>query len=254
MDAINFITATDTSKEALKSATLLRKISVNVLIEGGAGVGKKTLASQIVSSSPTYIYPKEIENQNVNFMELSGRAIIVPHFERIKNFDYLESALKNNKIRLIATSVEPVENRVYERFFTSKIILPSLAERQGDIYPLMECFLKDAKRTFGLDVDIDLHKLKYDISSNCHSLRLSVLFAYIAKTIDEANLQNLLEMYFEDKIGGKNDYRDLLHIFEVPLLRASSDRFKSQLQMSEKLGLNRNTLRKKLQEYQEELE
>jgi len=35
-----------------------------------------------------------------------------------------------------------------------------------------------------------------------------------------------------------------LHLYEVPIIKAGLQRFKSQLQLSEKLGLNRNTLRK----------
>lgn len=217
------------------------------------GVGKKTLAAQIVSSA-VFLASEEIDAQGVNFLELSGREVIIPHFERVKNYDYLENGIKNNEIRLVATATKNIESRIYERFFTSRILLPDLDERSEDIYPLMERFLRESESIFGFSADIDLSRVKYDISSNCHSLKLSVMYAYIAKTIDEISLQNILESYFEDRIGGKNDYRDLLHLFEVPLLKASSERFKSQLQMSEKLGLNRNTLRKKLQEYKEELE
>ena len=48
------------------------------------------------------------------------------------------------------------------------------------------------------------------------------------------------------KIGGRNDYRDNLHLFDVPLIRSGFKKFSSQLNMSEKFGLNRNTLRKKI--------
>jgi DNA-binding protein Fis len=40
-----------------------------------------------------------------------------------------------------------------------------------------------------------------------------------------------------------------LHLYEVPLIRAGIKKFKSQLQLSDKLGLNRNTLRKKITEH-----
>jgi DNA-binding protein Fis len=61
------------------------------------------------------------------------------------------------------------------------------------------------------------------------------------------------ELYVEDKIGGINDYRDLLYLYEVPLLRAELNKFKSQLQVAKHMGLNRNTLRKKIQELEEYL-
>jgi DNA-binding protein Fis len=50
----------------------------------------------------------------------------------------------------------------------------------------------------------------------------------------------------EDKIGTNSDYRNNLYIYEVPLIRAGLKKFKSQLQLADRLGLNRNTLRKKI--------
>jgi DNA-binding protein Fis len=38
-------------------------------------------------------------------------------------------------------------------------------------------------------------------------------------------------------------------LYEVPLIRAGIKRFKSQLQLADKLGLNRNTLRKKIADH-----
>jgi DNA-binding protein Fis len=58
----------------------------------------------------------------------------------------------------------------------------------------------------------------------------------------------IIEAFLDDKLGSNNDYRDFLHLYEVPLIRAGMKRFKSQLQLSERLGLNRNTLRKKIAE------
>ena len=57
-----------------------------------------------------------------------------------------------------------------------------------------------------------------------------------------------MENFLIEKIGSNNDYRNFLHLYEVPLIQAGIKRFKSQLQLSERLGLNRNTLRKKIAE------
>lgn len=59
----------------------------------------------------------------------------------------------------------------------------------------------------------------------------------------------IMEHYMIDKLGTNNDYRAFLHLYEVPLIRAGIKRFKSQLQLADKLGLNRNTLRKKIAEH-----
>jgi DNA-binding protein Fis len=59
---------------------------------------------------------------------------------------------------------------------------------------------------------------------------------------------DIMHHYFLDKLGSNNDYKKFLHLYEVPLIKAGLSKFKSQLQLSDKLGLNRNTLRKKIQE------
>ena len=48
VDATNFITASESSHQAFKTATLLKTLSVNSLISGEVGVGKKSLARYIL--------------------------------------------------------------------------------------------------------------------------------------------------------------------------------------------------------------
>ncbi|HIP61765.1 MAG TPA: Fis family transcriptional regulator, partial [Sulfurovum sp.] len=55
--------------------------------------------------------------------------------------------------------------------------------------------------------------------------------------------------YLSKHIDGNNAYRDYLGIYERPLIRAGLKKFKSQLKLSSILGLNRNTLRKKIHEH-----
>jgi DNA-binding protein Fis len=59
----------------------------------------------------------------------------------------------------------------------------------------------------------------------------------------------IMENFLLQKLGGNNDYRRFLPLFEVPLIKAGMKRFKSQLQLADKLGLNRNTLRKKIADH-----
>ncbi|MBV5320241.1 MAG: Fis family transcriptional regulator, partial [Sulfuricurvum sp.] len=68
-------------------------------------------------------------------------------------------------------------------------------------------------------------------------------------SINENDLMEIMEHYLEGKLGSNNDYRTFLHLYEVPLIRSGIKRFKSQLQLSERLGLNRNTLRKKIADH-----
>ena len=61
----------------------------------------------------------------------------------------------------------------------------------------------------------------------------------------------IMEEFLYKKLGGRNDYRDNLHLFDVPIIRSGFKKFNSQLRISEKFGLNRNTLRKKILDYKD---
>ncbi len=61
----------------------------------------------------------------------------------------------------------------------------------------------------------------------------------------------VMEEFLSKKLGGRNDYRDQLYLFDIPMLRCGFKKFNSQLNMSEKFGLNRNTLRKKINDYKD---
>lgn len=66
------------------------------------------------------------------------------------------------------------------------------------------------------------------------------------ESINENDLMEIMEHYMMEKLGSNNDYDAFLHLYEVPLLRAGIKRFKSQSKLSNTLGINRNTLRKKI--------
>lgn len=251
--AINFIAESNSSKEILKSANLLKKISADLLIEGEIGVGKKTLASYIANHS-TILSSSEFNSGNYGYESLSDGILILEHIDDVKNYDLLDKFVSENSLRLIATTIKPISEKIFERFFSTKIYIPPLQQRPADILPLASAFSKEIREILSEDREIELIDETFDISRNCHSLKRSIFYSYLIKTVDEDMLLELLEIYISDKIGGKNDYRDFLHLYEIPLLRCSFKKFNSQLQVAEKLGLNRNTLRKKMQEYKEELE
>ena len=93
-----------------------------------------------------------------------------------------------------------------------------------------------------------------DLSKNAVSLKRQILILSIFKDIGESDIMQLLYSYIVEKLGSGDDYKKFLHLYEAPLIRAGLKRFKSQLQLSEKLGLNRNTLRKKISQNKEYLD
>jgi DNA-binding protein Fis len=89
---------------------------------------------------------------------------------------------------------------------------------------------------------------KPDLSANAYSLRKQIYFERLLGGVGEGEVIQVMERFLQNNMGSHNDYRKFLHLYEVPLIRMGLRKFKSQLQLAERLGLNRNTLRKKIAE------
>lgn len=247
VDAINFIAYSRASKEALKSANLLKSLDINALIVGEEGVGKKTLAKYILNA-PIIDGSKNIDI--ILNLILEYEKLIISNFDKIKRLDMLFEALKKNKTRIIATTSKDIFNKISDKFFSLSINLPPLRERREDVYPLAKKFLEDAKRDFYLaDINIKIKQANLDLQRNCYSLKFSIYKLVIEKLMNEDDIMQILHEILLERVGSGNDYRDNLYIYEIPLIKAGFSKFKSQLKIAENFGLNRNTLRKKINEY-----
>jgi DNA-binding protein Fis len=67
--------------------------------------------------------------------------------------------------------------------------------------------------------------------------------------MNKSEILDILFDFFTKELLQEKTYKDLLPMFEIPLLKASKVIYKSQLKMSEKLKINRITLRKKLNKH-----
>lgn len=250
VDVTNFITASEASFQAFKTATLLKTLSVNALIMGEVGVGKKSLA--------TFILPDASIVDASNYDELlvaleSCNEIIITNIDHSPNLKRLIETLKENNIRVIATSKQSFENEYIDDFFGIKFDIPPLKQREEDIELLINHFVSEAAKLFGGEVKLDMENFKPDLSLNAQSLRRQVMIHYLLQDIKDYELMEIMQNYLYPKLGSNSDYRNFLHLYEVPLIKAGLNKFKSQLQLSDKLGLNRNTLRKKISDNQEYL-
>jgi len=245
VDATSFLTSSEASKEAFKTANLLKSLTVNALISGEHGTGKRSLARYILPEAS--IFDAKNYDEIISVLP-SCDAIIIANIESSPNSEHLFELIKKHQVRLVA-STSLTEN--YERYddqFSIKIPLPSLKERPEDIVMLQEHFKQEAKMIFGIEHEFDSSRFEADISDNAYSLRRQIMMNYLLDDINESELMLIMENFLSERIGSNNDYRNFLHLFEVPLIQAGMKRFKSQLQLSERLGLNRNTLRKKIAE------
>ncbi len=245
----DYIAVSEISKEILNSATLLKSLGVNALIIGQKGVGKKELASYIIPNTKVH-EAKELQvDINDKVITISNESIIVDNIDNITNVDlFINWALKND-IRVIATSITKELNPKLQDFFSLNIDIPNLEDRKEDIKPLANKFANEAGKILGADKKPE--KLIINTSENAHSLRKSIFFSYLFESLGESEIMMLLESFILDNLEGENSYRDLEYLFEAPLLRASQKKYKSQLQMAKHLGLNRITLRKKIEVHKE---
>ncbi len=243
VDVTNFVTASEASYQAFKTATLLKTLSVNALIMGETGVGKKCLASFILSDASII----DASNFDELFLSLeSSSEIIISNIDNSPNIERLIQAIKDNSVRVIATSKQSFSNEFIDDFFSVKFNIPPLIQRDADVDELVAIFEEEAAELFGGDQKLDLNNFVPDLSQNSNSLKRQVMINYLLQDIQDKELMQIIENYLHDKLGSNSDYRNYLYLYEAPLIKAGLHRFKSQLQLADKLGLNRNTLRKKI--------
>jgi DNA-binding NtrC family response regulator len=246
VDAVtSFVTASDASSQAFKTATLLKTLSINALISGEVGVGKKSLAR--------YILPDASLVDASNFNELlimlkTTDSIIITNLDKSPNIGVILDNIKKVDVRIIATSTVELSDYDIDEIFTLKFDIPSLSQRKEDVHLLIEQFATEASLLFGVNESFNAKNLTPDLSKNAITLKRQVMFTYLMQDIQESELMDIIQNYLHDKLGSNSDYRNYLHLYEAPLINAGLARFKSQLQLSDKLGLNRNTLRKKIAE------
>jgi DNA-binding NtrC family response regulator len=227
-------------------ATLAATLPVAVLIIGEVGVGKKTLAKIIAPDAPCYSaieLQTMLSDGNTNLEELES--IVILDIDRVNNIKQFIQTLEKHQIKLIATATQEKDSFI-EKFAVRIDLLP-LSQRENDLALLSQNYLNEANRLFCADTKIE--DIELDFSKNSISLRASIYRGVVFDIIDNEQISNLMEAFLLKQMNHVSEYKDLLEVFEVPLIKASRKKYKSQLQMAAALKINRNTLRKKINQY-----
>jgi len=240
-----FITLSSSSKKALHIVKMSSSLPVNILIFGDIGVGKKLLANEALENYTAYQaieFEKMIQNKQIDFQ--SYKHIVLYDIQELLNKKQFFDKMKD--IKIVATSNSDYND--IDNNFSVKIKLEPLSQREEDLNELINIYTKEANKIYFSEKTTN--DVKIDISKNGLSLKESIFKSVLLNSITKDELINIMYDYFLNELEKENKtYKDLLEIFEIPLLKASKKINTSQVQMAKQLDINRITLRKKLTQY-----
>ena len=241
-NVIKFIAKSTQLQNLVRSLQLTKQFFVSSLIIGEAHSGKKTIAQYILPEAPV------INGEDLSaVLETLNQSdeLIIYNFAKIPNFSLLNF---DNK-RIIATALYQPRDKTVDELFGYIYNLPPLRERPEDVTALAEVFMQNAKEILGIDEIVSVKDIVFDLSQNSKSLERSIYKSLVLEDINEQDIENIMYRYFLEKLEGNSDYKKFLCLYEKPLIQAGLYKYKSQLKLANILGINRNTLRKKVNEY-----
>ncbi len=242
MKKIDFLSHSSQIQGMVKGLTLSKSLFISTIIWGEPFSGKLTLVRSLFPKANS-VDGRDVER--LHHALKNSDELIIYHFESIVNVQTLD--LENKRIIAIADYEElpaSIESR-----FAFIYYMPPLRERPKDMLYFLDIFSKELKKDFCIDSDIEVDIEHLDLSQNFKSFKISLQKELIKKTLSGEDIEEILFDYLYNKIEGKNSYREYLSLYEKPLINAGLKKFKSQLKLAEVLGLNRNTLRKKIHEH-----
>lgn len=236
-----FLTQSQMIQNIIKGFNLTKSLYVSSILIGKPYTGKKSLVRYLF---PTLLFADGNDQKNVEQLLENHNELVIYHFEKLSNIENLDFENK----RIVAISDYVANEKIIDRTFAFIYHMPSLEERPEDIGLLTEYFLKEARSKLMTKEEFSVDPDTLDLSANNHSLRRSLYRQAFVQGCDSNDIEAILYRYLFDRMAGNNDYKDYLPLYEKPLIEAGLKKFGSQLKLSEILGINRNTLRKKIYE------
>ena len=238
-----FFSTSDKVQHIIKSFNLTKTLFVSSIIIGESHTGKKSLAQ--------YLFPKALvvsgDDQKAVEEALENHdELIITNFEKLSNQNTLDFTNK----RIIATADYLGNAELIDDLFAFIYTIPPLQERPEDINYLKELFIKEASETLMIEEgSVDVDEIPLNLSKNSRSLKRSVYLYMMKESMNAQDIESILYSYLLKHLEGNDGYREHLGLYEKPLIEAGLKKFGSQLQLSQVLGINRNTLRKKIHEH-----
>jgi len=238
-----FFTTSDKIHHIIKSLNLTKTLFVSSIIVGEAHIGKKSLVRYLFPNTP--VVSGENQEEVTQALEHYNELIII-NFEKLTNQNSLDFSNK----RIIATANYIENANIIDELFGFIYTMPSLLERPDDIIYLKNIFLKEACNTLMIENHtINEKEIPLNLSMNSKSLKKSIFVYLVQCSLNKKEIQNVIYHYILKHLDGNDGYREHLELYEKPLIKAGLKKYGSQLQLSQVLGINRNTLRKKIHEH-----
>ncbi len=238
----NYATRNDTIQKIIKSLNLTRTLYVSSILIGEPYTGKRTLVRTLFPDLP---HVDGHDQSAVESLLSQSDALVIVHYEKLPNPDRLDFEGKH----VIAIADYLGNARTLDDTFAFIYSMPPLRERPEDIRLYAELYEQEAYETLQVDAPVTLEVSHLDLRQNLRSLRASIYREILLQNSDKKSLERGLYHYFIETLRDEADYHRLLGLFEKPLIEAGLTLYGSQLQLAEALGINRNTLRKKIHEH-----
>ncbi len=233
-----FIAKSPSSQKVINTLRISAKLPVNILVVSEPGSGKRTLVKEVFEDL-LFFKPEDIVN-----VEVLPETVGIEKLQNAQNISELMQMVSGH--RVIALSDEM--RSIYEDFFPVILKLPPLSERPEDLEELTKVYLSQAKKDLEIETEIELDLPK---KINALELKREIYKQLLFQTVSDEEFLEYIEAFLKKRLPAS--YKELLSIFEVPLLRAAKKEYKSVLAMSRVLDLNRATLTKKLEKYEDQL-
>jgi len=238
-----FFTQSEHVHNIIKGFNLTKTLFVSSIIIGEPHIGKKTLAQYLFPDTPL-VSGKDQEKVEKALEEFDE--LIITDFEKLSN----QEALNLDNKRIIATANYIANQQTIDNLFAFIYTLPSLKERPEDTKYIRDLFIEEARSTLMIeDLDFSLNDVPINLSNNSKTLKKSIYHYLMKHAMSTQEIQDAIYYYISKHLDGNNGYKEHLALYEKPLIEAGLKKFGSQLQLSQVLGINRNTLRKKIHEH-----
>ena len=231
----------ETVNKIYQTLQATKELMVSSLIYGEEYTGKKTLIKKLYANSAW------VDGSNIGDIKealKNNSSVVITNFEQVRSLELLNF----ENVNVVAIYNGKEYSKTLENKFAFFYYMPSLIEREEDIKLFANYYSKEANEIFNIKNGAEVELKDIDISQNLKSLKRSIFRNILFKNVTQEDLSSIMYQFFLKNYKGINVYKEQLEIFEKALLKAGLDIYGSQLKLSEVLGINRNTLRKKINE------